>query len=401
MLPILLILFLGYVGFSISLPLFPPLMLEESHGFLTGSYSGFTRNVLLGLLLAMYPLGQFFGCPLIGRFSDRFGRKKVLLFSLGATIPTFIISAFAIHYSQVMLLFIARFFCGLFEGNVVIAQAAMADISETPKEKSRYFSWGVTASSLAFVIGPLLGGKLSDPTLVSFFSFSTPFTLSAIVVILTFIYMAFQFKETRNPSAETNIHPLLIFRSIYNGTKSEKIRPIYRNNFLIFIAIFFFFNFLPVFLVKKFDMNPSSLSEVEAYLSVPIAIAPFFEGKLSNKLSPITATISSALVLGLGTLILIPFSSKYALLATLIPPGFALAFALTYTTVLVSMRTEKESQGEALGINQSLQVFAEAFTAILGGFLAAKLASLPLIVSALFAFIGAGCYFIHRKKAPL
>jgi len=398
--PILAILFLGYLGFSLALPIFPPLFLDPVHPFFNGTTTPYMRNVLLGVLLAMYPMGQFIGCPLVGKLSDRFGRKKILLISIVAIIPTYIASALSITYHLPIILFLARFLCGLLEGNIVIAQAAMADLSEGSKEKSRYFGWGVAASSLAFVLGPLLGGKLSDPDLVSFFNFATPFWLAAIVFAFMFLYMALGFRETSTPSKEISLSPLKIFSSIYQGTKLPKLRPIYGMNLLLFIAIFFFFSFLPIFLVDKFAMDASTLSESVAYLSVPIAIAPFFEGQLSKRLSPAKATILSALILGLGMLILIPPASSYALLATLIPPGLAIAWALTYTAVMVSETVNSHMQGEALGVNQSLQVFAEAGTSIIGGFLAGQMASLPLIVGALFAFLGAGALVLGQRKRP-
>lgn len=399
MLPILAILFLGFAGYSMTLPLFPPLFLEEGYSFLSQDLSVFWRNTLLGFLLAMYPLGQFFGCPLIGRFSDRYGRKKILLLSLLLIIPTYVASALAIKYEWVIVLFVARFLCGLFEGDVVIAQAAMADLATDQKQKSRYFSLGVAASSLAFVIGPLIGGKLADPDLVSWFTMATPFWFAAGVFVVTFFYIRWQFEETAISSNEAEIGLKKIFLSIYNGTFEANVKKIYGMNILLFIGVLFFLNFLPVFLVKRFDMDASILSEVVAYLSVPIAIAPFFVGRLSKSLTPERATLLSALVLAVGAFIVIFPTSPYALIGTLIAPGIAIAWSFTFTAVMVSEKVAREKQGEALGINQSLQVATEAGTALVGGFLVGNTGARPIIASVIFSLIASFTLFRYIRKS--
>ena len=96
--PVLVVLFLGYLGFSLALPLFPPLFLDPKHAFLPVETTTTMRRILLGILFAMYPLGQFVGAPLLGKFSDKYGRKPVLLISLILVIPAFIGSALSVLY---------------------------------------------------------------------------------------------------------------------------------------------------------------------------------------------------------------------------------------------------------------------------------------------------------------
>src|SRR3990167_4219205 len=137
--PILIVLFLGYLGFSIVLPLFPHMFLDQHYPLLPFATSITIRQILLGLLFAMYPLGQFLGCPLLGKLSDKYGRKPIILISLLITIPAYISSALSISFSIPALLYISRFFCGLLEGNVTIAQASIADISEDKHTKAKNY----------------------------------------------------------------------------------------------------------------------------------------------------------------------------------------------------------------------------------------------------------------------
>lgn len=115
--PVLTVLFLGYLGYSLAIPLFPPLFLDPIHGFLPDGISQEARRILLGVLFAMYPLGQLVGAPLLGKLSDKYGRKPILLISLLIVIPAYLGSAFSVLFTFPTLLYISRFLSGLLEGN--------------------------------------------------------------------------------------------------------------------------------------------------------------------------------------------------------------------------------------------------------------------------------------------
>src|SRR5512139_874813 len=74
--------FLNFIGLTIAIPIFTPLCLDQTHGIIAAGTSVPVRTTILGFLLGIFPLCQFFAAPILGTFSDRYGRKKVLLFSL-------------------------------------------------------------------------------------------------------------------------------------------------------------------------------------------------------------------------------------------------------------------------------------------------------------------------------
>ncbi|MDX8430576.1 MAG: MFS transporter [Candidatus Algichlamydia australiensis] len=393
-LPISTVVFLGYLGFSITFPIFPPLFLEEDSIFFVGSLSPEIRNIYLGLLLSMYPIGQLIGCPLIGKLSDYFGRKRVLLYSLAAIIPAYVGSAISVTHSLPFLLFLSRFLSGLVEGNIVIAQATLADIATSEAEKRKCFSWTMSLSSLAWVIGPFMGGKLSDPNLVSSFTYATPFWVAAVVSFFTFFYILKSFPRKASSNREGELKLFQVFTTLFRGLRNRQLRPILGVNTLLFMAIFFFFSFLPVFLVQKYDYSASSLAEIMSYNSIPIALAPLFQARLFKNLTASRVFIVTSFLVAIGLIIVIIPASPYALLVTLIPPSFGIAWGITYGALRVSENAPKEIQGEALGLNQSAMVFSEAFTAIIGGQLAGLLLGLPLMV-------GAGCAALAGLFATL
>ena len=276
--PVLIVLFLGYLGFALAIPLFPPLFLDPTHGFLPIEITTKMRRILLGILFAMYPLGQFIGAPLLGKLSDKYGRKPILLISLIIVIPAYLGSAFSVLYTLPTLLFVSRFLSGLLEGNIVIAQAIIVDVSENTKTKTKNFGWLVSLSSTAFFLGPLISGNLSNPNIISWFHFDTPFWGAAILTLIGFFIVLNLFKETHLPDKKIKISFKTIIQSFSNGLRYKNLRVIYSANLFVFLAIFFFLNFFTAYLTTRFQFSVTLLGEVNAYLSIPFIIAPLFFG---------------------------------------------------------------------------------------------------------------------------
>ena len=85
LMPLYVVVFVGFLGYSVMIAVFTPMMLRNDGGMLPASSSFAQRSLLLGLLLAVYPLRQFLGSPVLGTLSDRYGRRPILLASLAAT----------------------------------------------------------------------------------------------------------------------------------------------------------------------------------------------------------------------------------------------------------------------------------------------------------------------------
>ncbi|MCI5051779.1 MAG: MFS transporter [Simkaniaceae bacterium] len=388
-LPILVVLFLSYFGYSMGLPLYPALLFDPDKGMLVSSYPQWLRSVLIGFLSAMYPLGQFFGGPLLGKLSDKYGRRNVLLYSLILIIPTYMISAFAINMKNILLFFLGRLTCGLFEGIVVIGTAAMADISDNHKDKVKNFGWLITISSTGYIFGPIVGGLLADSETASWFTYSTPFWLGAWLTVLAWFIVYFLFEESLKTFVTKRIDiPDMLF-SLYKPLTRPNLKNVFFANFNLFLCIFFFFSFFPLLLMTQYDFNVTLLGEATGYLSIPICIAPLFFPYLSKHFSPRQIAALAGLILGVFILIILGLDNSMLLFITLLPPGFAIGVSFSYSALMVSDRVAENVQGESLGANQSVLVFAEIVAGVVGGFLAATWVKLPMIIGALTAIFAA------------
>ena len=384
--PILSVLFLGYLGFSLSLPLFPPMFLGKGRIFLQDAPLAL-RSTILGCILAVYPLGQFVGAPILGRLSDKYGRRRILLVSLFLIILAFISVAVSIHYHSIIFLALTRFINGVLEGNIVIAQASITDLATNEKEKQHGFSMVTTATSLAFVFGPLIGGTMAE-----LFNFESAFWTVSVLSSFTFFFIYSSFVETAKPDPTIRVHMLQSLGLFLEMIRKKTLSSYYFANFLSIIPCFFFFNFFAVYLLKYFHFSVQYLAYATAYLSLPICFAPYFIKKM--KYTSFMGTMIFNFLLAFFMIVIVLPNTPWALFFTLIPVGVFISCIITYTPILISNAAHNSYQGQALGANQSIMVLAETLTALIGGPLIAIFPSLPLVVAAFIALLaGAFLYF--------
>ncbi len=216
---IFLTVFMDIVGFSIIIPLFPHLLdhyirTEGSAGTLIGSLNSaaewmggdtvFKKTVLFGgLLSTLYSLLQFVFSPIWGALSDRLGRRRILTITLAGNALSYLLWIFAAQFWVVVL---TRLVSGMMAGNIAVASAAAADITDE-KERTKGMAVVGIAIGLGFVFGPVIGGLASSaqfahgPVAGSFGlnPFSVPAAIAASLALLNFLLVVKFFPETLAP----------------------------------------------------------------------------------------------------------------------------------------------------------------------------------------------------------
>ena len=240
------VIFLGYLGYALTLTLFIPLIMKTTIFHLGNGDSTSLKASLSGLLLAMYPLGQFLGSPIIGNFSDHFGRKKVLLLSLGACAVGFLGMAASIHFHQLLLLFIFSFLTGLCESNMAIAQSVIADLFEDTAQKTRFIGYAYSACSLGYVLGPLLGGFAG-----TFLGYPAPFWIAAVGTLCIAAWVLIGFMDQYQPNRQVVIQWFKSLTAIRSVFVDKKLLKIYAINFMIFYAVMGLYRVVPLYVVDE------------------------------------------------------------------------------------------------------------------------------------------------------
>src|SRR5690242_638026 len=234
--PIWLILFtilIDTLGIGILGPILPQLLGNPNspHYLLSGRMSVRSGFIMFGILVAVYPIMQFFATPILGQLSDRYGRKPVLALSLGGTALGYALFATGIVVKNIPLLFAARALDGITGGNLSVAQASIADVTK-PEDRTKNFGLIGAAFGVGFIVGPFLGGVLADPSVVSWFSASTPFWFAAILASLNTTQVLLQFDETNRHIRRVPMQLLRGMANIARAYAMPELRTIFLTTFL-------------------------------------------------------------------------------------------------------------------------------------------------------------------------
>jgi DHA1 family tetracycline resistance protein-like MFS transporter len=410
LIPVFLTVFIDLLGATLVLPILAPLFLDLQHGIWPIDIHSLSnpakdipsilreRTFIFGLLIASFPLAQFFGAPLLGAWADKAGRKKVLTISLIGTLIGYILFAIGVHQHWVWLLFAARILDGFTGGNISIAFSAISDVS-TPETKTKNFGLIGMAFGLGFIIGPYIGGKLSDPNLVSWFNFETPFWFAAILCLVNIILVLRFFFETLKTPSTKPIDLLQGFRNIAAAVNKPHLRKIFLVVFLVTFGFSIFTQFLQVFLIQKFSFSQSDIGDYFAFIGICIAITQGFITRLiSKRLKPEMAVSIFMFTLAIAlVLILFPGQSMYLyLLSPLIAVSQGVMSPNLQT--IVSNSGGPQEQGEILGMNQSVQSLAQGIPPIVAGIVVSINMYLPITLAAAFTLMAWFAFYIYRQS---
>lgn len=400
---IFLTVFVDLLGFGILIPVIPQLLANPaSEYFLLPKGMGIKEGyILLGFLTASFPIMQFIATPILGQLSDRFGRRRILAISLFGTCLSYLIFALGIIMKSIPLLFMSRMFDGITGGNISVAQAAIADVS-TPQNRAKNFGMIGAAFGLGFIIGPYIGGKLSDPTIVSWFSATTPFYFAAILSAVNVASILLFFPET----LAVKQHDLKISWSrsilnIYHAATHKTLRELFTTVFLFNGGFTFFTTFFSVYLITKFGFTQGNIGDFFAYVGLWVAFAQaVIVRKLAKRFSE--KTLIRLGLIGTGASIFLYFLPRESWQLFLVVPIMAISNGLTFAniTALISKSVGPQVQGEILGINASVASLAMSIPPILSGYIAADLTpEVSIWLGGAIILIGAAAFwlFYHPK----
>ncbi|MGK0456444.1 MAG: MFS family permease [Zhongshania aliphaticivorans] len=393
---IFLTLFLDLVGFSIIFPLFPAMLdyyLPHSAGhasllgqlikplFTLAESSGaedprFMTAVLFGGILgSLYSILQFIFSPLWGAYSDRVGRRKVLLIT---------ISGLALSYAAWFLaasfwiLVLARVLGGIMGGNLSVATAAVADSTTREKRSGGLAIIGI-AFGLGFVVGPGIGGLLAKINLLEYYPslerfginpFSVPALLSCILALVNLVWVTTRFKETLPPekrSRNTEYKGFSVFR-IFKSASPQTTRTnlIYLIYMLAFSGMEFTLSFLAV---ERFSFTPVQNGGMFVFIGfVLILVQGVIVRKFANPVGEKTLAIAG-IICGIIAFLSLSIADNLGFFfGALAMMAFSIGLASPTLSALTSLYSKEAEQGAALGVFRSAGSLARAIGPLLAAF---------------------------------
>jgi DHA1 family tetracycline resistance protein-like MFS transporter len=382
------------LGVGIIIPIFAPLIVRNEYGLMPLATSEATRNLTYGILSATFAIFQFFGAPILGGLADKYGRKKILRFSLLGTFVGYVLFALAVHYRLLWLVFIARALPGFMGGNISIVLASLADISD-PKDRAKNFGLVGMAFGLGFILGPFIGGTLGKIDL------ALPLWCTAALTLLNIVLVIIQFPETFVPSGNGTVSLLTGIRNVKRALKMKELDVVFLTLFLQAFGFSFFMQFFQVYLIKQYDFSQVQIGQMFGYIGIWIAITQGGITRLVSKRFSSPQILQVTLLgLSLSLWLILGPSALWMLFVT--QPLVALFQGLSQPnlTSIVSVLTPKDTQGEILGIQQSVQSLAFAIPPIIAGVVVSIDVRLPIFLAGLSIFI-AWLVFVFGFRSAL
>ncbi|HEU4823942.1 MAG TPA: MFS transporter [Nitrososphaeraceae archaeon] len=402
--PLLLINFVGTLGFSIVLPFLV---------FLVKDLGG--NAIVYGLLNATYPAFQLIGAPILGRWSDIYGRKKILLLSHGGTLAGWIIFLVALFLPvnnnlfnidsttigvfaitlPLAALFLARAIDGLTGGNVSVADAYVADIS-TDENRSKNFGKMAISSNLGFIVGPAIAGILGATVYGEALPVLAALILSVVVMgVIVFILketkcsILMEIPEKNQVGRVFSFEPKECYKTA--NPKRLKFQDVFRLKHISFLLVLYFLIFLgfnifyTAFPIHAVDGLGWSVTQMGIFYAVLSGIMVLVQGpilrKALKKFSEEQLVIIGSVILGTNFILLV---SSDVILVYVAAALFALGNGLMWPSVMsiLSNRAGFVYQGTVQGVANSFGSLASIIGLLMGGLLYNMLGTTTFLISA-------------------
>ena len=380
---IVLTVFIDITGYGIIIPLLPFYSREFQAG-----------PAALGILIASFAIMQFFFSPILGKLSDRKGRKPILLLSLLISLFGFTIFSFANSY---IMLLLSRVIAGIATERA-IAQAYIADVTD---QKNRTKEMGKIGAALGagFIVGPVIGGALGT------YGFSIPGYAAMILTLVNILFVISFLPESQRINGKTSGTKILSINYL-RGLRDSLKKPLLSPTILILFLVTLAFSTIPVVVpllsIDFFNFGSLELSFVFIYIGlIQIVMQGFLINSLSKKLGEERLIAIGPILMATGT-ILMPIFQNVAIFFfanALLAAGFGIIN--TSIPAFISKMTSLDEQGSILGIASSFASIANIPGPLITGFIYAYAGSfVPFLISAaiLAVAFAVGCRVYHSCK---
>jgi len=348
---IFLTVFIDLLGFGILIPILPSFAIKELG----------VDEAAVGIALALYSFIQFIFNPILGRLSDKHGRKPVIVMCLLINAMGYVIFAFTSSY---LILLVSRVVAGVGGSSIAVAQAYIADVT-TKENRSKGMGLIGSAFGLGFVFGPLIGGFLSKLGYMETGLGAASFSFIAFIVTMILLPES---HLDRSEFVESK-RKILNIDAILKAFKNPNLAILIS---LFFILTFSFANIYGTFALLGLQVYGFTDLQNGYMFGIIGFSSAIVQGGL---IGPLTKFLGKKNILILGsflimvTLAIIPYAGNFLWLAVdSIFMSFGTGMLQPTLLSLISEVASDTEQGITLGVNQSLSALARMFGPLWGGF---------------------------------
>lgn len=372
------------LGFSLILPFLP---------FYAQEYGA--TPLTIGLILTVFSLFQFISAPIMGTLSDTYGRRPLLIFSQLSTLVGFVVLGFA---HNLWMIFLSRIIDGLLGSNMTIAQAYISDIS-TPANRSKAFNINSVAFGVGLLVGPAIGGWLSQ------FGYAVPSLIAAAVTLIS-IGLTYAFlPETVERRAGTIKWQKLQFINV------PQIQSYFRNPQLnSFLWQFFLFSLAHVIWTsnfaiygdRKLALTASSIGFLLAYVGLlSIILRGFVIPQLLDRFEERKLLMIGKAFIIIGLISPIFMTTLQQFLGTITLLSLGIGIGRPTLMGAISRAVSSREQGAVMGVSNSLGTLAQVIGPVAGGWLLTTAAPDSVMVVSAAIMIWGLVLLIRSPRAEL
>ncbi|MCB1067920.1 MAG: MFS transporter [Simkania sp.] len=389
--------FLDLMGLVFVYVVLSPLIVNSS-SMLPESTSLSTRNVIVGLLFATYPLAQFFAAPILGDLSDRFGRRIILLLSSFGTALSLALSGISILTLNLPLLFISRFTSGLFAGNLTVAQATVSESVPSDRQE-HYMSLFSAVGGMSWTLGPFIAAFLSDHRLLPFFNYATPFWFLTICMFLAFFLIYWKVSETRTGPTGKKLKLHKVASNLLSVFRIQSVTVPFIASLITIFAWMMYQGFLAPYLIEKFHFT----EEWEGYAYAVSSLFWMFGGFLTAhflRRTPATKLIMIPLVLsGVSVFCYLFTFHPYIIWPLLAIANLTQAMVTACFFGIFARFVPPESHGKIFGSWNAGFALASTLGPFLSGIFVRFQINLPYLLASLIMVATAFYYIVWFKRS--
>jgi len=389
LLAVFLVVFVDLLGFGLILPLLP--YYADEYG---------ATPFIVGLLTASNAAAQLIGAPLLGRLSDRFGRRPILLVSIFGTLIGFIVLGVAeplgeslaglfgltatVNTFIISLLFSSRLIDGLTGANISVAQAYITDVTT---EENRAQGLGIigAAFGLGFIFGPALGGVLST------YGYAVPAFAAAGLALLNILAVYFYLPESLTPEmraemvARNTEKPAMSLQALWTTLNRPRVGPLLHIRFFFGLAFSTFQTIFALYAQYRLDLDARATGFILTYVGVlSVIVQGFAVGWLSKRFSEKNLILVSTITMAISLLAWAFTPNVITLLIIMAPLAFAGGTLGTIINSALTKSVYPEEVGGTLGLAASLESGTRVIAPSIGGLLLGQVGTwAPGVVSAI------------------
>ncbi len=389
LIPLFLIIFIDSLGYFLVIPVLLRLFLHGDYNLIPANTPLAIRNMWYGITVTLSPLAFSLLSPVMGSFSDTYGRKKTLLFCLIGSFIGFILPVWGIFYHSLALILFGRFIAGAASSSQAVAQAAIADFTQG-KQKAFYLSLIGFAMTLAMVLGPLGGSYFSDTQWVRWFNVMTPYWIGVgLSVINVFLLIFFYFELPSEQKKPTKIPikqaAVILFEMLFRSTVSRLLLVF----FLLELAWSQYYQVIFLYLSERYQYTPTQVALFTGYIGIWMSLGLTVFYRLAIQFLRIKKILMLSIFLttvGFFACMIIPGVTAQWIFVILI----AIFVGMAYPSLLASLsnNASAEHQGWVMGVASTLLGIAWMLTAFLSGWLINIYHRLPFMFAAVAIFLG-------------